>query len=651
MLEFKRLFVLLISVLLLISGCGFTTPDNPEATYELKDRNTEKFNDGIVDYGVEQEITYTNPFDPGLLGTFVNKKTQGVTQLFTDTFKTSAECGGAALTKDISIESSILTVPDGGVWTLDENTFNDEVYQVQFDYTKFTPETAGSEDTEGVLLGFYTEDRLKNYSAGLESGLYIIINEKSQKISFFCPGSENAGEDNPVTLEIPGLNLNGDFSVIATCEKKVTLYCGQSAVYSVKISEGKYSVTDGSGTEKLAGSLGNANLEGRYSAVTCYNAKCSFDRLTVYQCTKGEKTVKNTCSATPREGYSLGLDITDKTDLVSICYSLWHNAINGNGTGKILNVSNVTELLEDYNFSAAKGFVSKEDGVTTNNAYTKFHYWAEPAQGYYRSTDETACRNNMTMLYNANVDFIIIDYTYATAPGYAPGTGTWETYINGPTTVLLDTIMQMRSEGLGTPYVVFWMGSDNMFDYMKKYFLSQEKWADCFVYWDGNPFIMKWRYNGTDTYDGLTVRGMYGLQGSASVGQWSYLEVDNSCAIAYDAEGNPEHMLCDVATQRTYMSDLSSACGRNGGRFWNGHWQNVYNVHPKIVTITWWNEWCAQLYNIDGAGWVFTDEFNQEYSRDIEPMKGGHGDLYYRWLCQYVEYYKAGKACPNLVET
>ena len=58
----------------------------------------------------------------------------------------------------------------------------------------------------------------------------------------------------------------------------------------------------------------------------------------------------------------------------------------------------------------------------------------------------------------------------------------------------------------------------------------------------------------------------------------------------------------------------------------------------------------AQLYYFDSPGYVFTDNFNQEYSRDIEPMKGGHGDQYYRWLCEYIRAYRAGEDCPVLVE-
>ena len=45
-----------------------------------------------------------------------------------------------------------------------------------------------------------------------------------------------------------------------------------------------------------------------------------------------------------------------------------------------------------------------------------------------------------------------------------------------------------------------------------------------------------------------------------------------------------------------------------------------------------------------------TDNYNEEYSRDIEPMEGGHGDMYYQWTKQYVAAYKNLEKCPTLIE-
>lgn len=352
----------------------------------------------------------------------------------------------------------------------------------------------------------------------------------------------------------------------------------------------------------------------------------------------GETYVK----ATPTDGNRLGLDITDKTDLVGICYTMWFNAILGNGTDPVTEWPTVTDMQAKYGFSSEEGFGKG------NNRETLFHYWGKPAQGYYRSSDTQAIRNNMTMLYNGGVDFLVLDFTFAGSE-YHRGTGAWNIYIKASMGPLLDTIMQMRAEGLGTPYVVMWVNNDVLFDDIWQEYYSVEKWQDCFVYWNGKPFVMEWNYQTTET-EHFTVRAMYGLKGKVSGGQWSYLEVENLKTVNYGTDGNPEHVCVCVATQENYMSNTSSAHGRQGGVFWYSQWLTAFEYHPKIVTLTWWNEWTAQLYHVGGFGYVFTDEFNQEYSRDIEPMEGGHGDEYYRWMCEYIGKYKAHKECPVLVE-
>ena len=97
------------------------------------------------------------------------------------------------------------------------------------------------------------------------------------------------------------------------------------------------------------------------------------------------------------------------------------------------------------------------------------------------------------------------------------------------------------------------------------------------------------------------------------------------------------------------------AHGREGGLFWHAQWREAFKHRPKVVTVTWWNEWAAMrgIYpeGHPQAGMSkFVDAYTPEFSRDIEPMEGGHGDQYYRWLGRYIAAYKAGEACPVLIE-
>lgn len=326
----------------------------------------------------------------------------------------------------------------------------------------------------------------------------------------------------------------------------------------------------------------------------------------------------------------MGLDITNKTDLVSICYSIWFDGILGKGTELVENFYNITEVL-----------AGKQEWGEVH----QFHYWAKPAQGYYRSTDKEAARNNLKMLGEADVDFIILDCTnYGDA--YITDIFKGEQWMLAPIRTLCEVVVEMRAEGIKVPYIVLWCGSSDglMIRMVYNMFYSEKKWEDCFVYWEGKPFMITTRpVEEFPCPELFTVRHMWGLTNEKC---WRFLNVSNK-GTAYENNG-PEQISVAVATQETYIS-LPTAHGRNGGKFFYEQWTEAFKIHPKVVTITWWNEWAAQRFIIDGET-CFVDNYNQEYSRDIEPMEGGHGDKYYQWMKQYIAAYKLGEECPELYD-
>ena len=334
-----------------------------------------------------------------------------------------------------------------------------------------------------------------------------------------------------------------------------------------------------------------------------------------------------------------GLDITLKTDLVGICYSTWFTAILGSSKKDPPDNSVI---------------LSKENPKWTK--FYQFHWWAKPALGYYRSDDKEVIRTHMTQLAEMGADYIIIDNTNALASWKI--SSDWENYITIPCTALLDTIVEMRAEGLETPYVVFWShttdeANEETYDVINatyEEFISQEKWRDCFVYWEGKPFMLttselsSWD---TPKYE-LTTRVQWGLN-DTSTGNWTFLQVENPPV--HDEDGFVEQTCVAAAAQETYMN-ISTAHGRNHGIFMYEQWNNAFQYRPKAITITWWNEWAAQCFKDEDTGEpLFVDNYNQEFSRDIEPMEGGHGDQYYQWTKQYIAAYKAlEETCPVLVE-
>jgi hypothetical protein len=76
-------------------------------------------------------------------------------------------------------------------------------------------------------------------------------------------------------------------------------------------------------------------------------------------------------------------------------------------------------------------------------------------------------------------------------------------------------------------------------------------------------------------------------------------------------------------------------------------WERALVLDPPFVMVTGWNEWFAQRLGKPGDAVMFVDQFNREYSRDIEPMKRGHGDNYYYQLVANVRRYKGVEPLPR----
>ena len=90
------------------------------------------------------------------------------------------------------------------------------------------------------------------------------------------------------------------------------------------------------------------------------------------------------------------------------------------------------------------------------------------------------------------------------------------------------------------------------------------------------------------------------------------------------------------------------------GRNFTEQWERAMEIDPPFVFVTGWNEWIAGRFDKDapfhGSGPVtFVDQFNQEFSRDCEPMKGGHGDNYYYQLASNVRRYKGVRPISPVV--
>ncbi len=324
-----------------------------------------------------------------------------------------------------------------------------------------------------------------------------------------------------------------------------------------------------------------------------------------------------------------GLDITQMSDVVSICYSVWFNEVYRPA------YYNITEILRE----------NPQDPQWGPN--TAFHYWAEPAVGYYNSDNVEVIKTHLRQLNEAKVDFIILDFTNGLAE-----------MLLEDTEVLCNTALEMRNSGEDTPGIVFWVKNseaDRSSNGKKIYdmFYESGKYDELFVYWVDKPFLITTQ-EPTDSGDRtltnyFTCRKMWGLQNSLASREWSFLQ-DEPQNVAMSGS-RAEQISVSVAHQESYMS-YPTATTRNDGKTFQEQWRKAFEERPKVVTLTWWNEWMAQRFVDENGETRFVDNYTREASRDIEPMKGGHGDLYYQFMKSYIEAYKAHADFPeNLLET
>ncbi len=162
------------------------------------------------------------------------------------------------------------------------------------------------------------------------------------------------------------------------------------------------------------------------------------------------------------------------------------------------------------------------------------------------------------------------------------------------------------------------------------------------------------------------------FQGPTGPRQWSWLEVYPQHAF-YKTPGVPEQVSVGIG-QNAALGKLSvftnpKAHGRSfhdgrepgalerdfSGKNFAEQWKRALEIDPPFVFITNWNEWIAGRFStnnmpLSGAGPVtFVDEFDTEFSRDIEPMKGGHGDNYYYQMIANIRKYKGVRPISPVV--
>ena len=88
----------------------------------------------------------------------------------------------------------------------------------------------------------------------------------------------------------------------------------------------------------------------------------------------------------------------------------------------------------------------------------------------------------------------------------------------------------------------------------------------------------------------------------------------------------------------------------NYGIYFQERWDEALSNNPQFLYINDWNEWTAGKYQPENgktfpfmgraSSFLFVDQYNAEFNRSIQPMKGGCTDNYYMQMVQNIRRYK-----------
>lgn len=285
-------------------------------------------------------------------------------------------------------------------------------------------------------------------------------------------------------------------------------------------------------------------------------------------------------------------------------------------------------------------------------------YWEEPLYGYYFLNDRWVLRRHVKLLTQAGVDFLIFDTTNRVT--------FWH-----QVRPLLEVLEEYRAEGWNVPKVAYYTNTktgetlDEIWNDLYKPGLFKDLW----FMWDGKPFIIADPAECTpEQQEFFTFRLPQWPTEQQKKGGCPWIDFERPQRVWVDDQGRND-VVAVAVSQHPNLSFGDAAFYGDPvprGRAFHDHrndktpealqygynvaeqWERAIELDPRMVFFTGWNEWSAGRGKGDEPRPILmVDQADWEYSRDVEPMKGGFFDNYYMQLCDYIRRYKGAPAAPK----
>ena len=354
-------------------------------------------------------------------------------------------------------------------------------------------------------------------------------------------------------------------------------------------------------------------------------------------------------SATDALGRTVRVGDERNGDTVGMFYFVWQGA-HTRGQG-LYNISELSANNPDALWNI--------DG-TPESPLGAYHYWGEPLYGYYCSDDPWIAARHVELLTMAGIDYLVCDFTNAVV-------------YDGAVETLLKTLANFQAQGFAVPKIAFYTNSYSAKTVRRVY----EKWyrsgryRDLWFSFDGaRPLIVGRSYDFpaaerefyTSFFDFRESQWpnrdtVLDREKGFPWMDWEYPQTiyDNGTVSVSLAQHPGARMSAGAELNRgrgfDYKTFQNVAANTRLGTNFDGQWQTVFDNRDKVsnVFVTGFNEWIA-IKKEDGLQVFFVDTFNEEYSRDIEMMKGGYGDNYYLQTADYAKRFRYTEARRYLWE-
>ena len=395
---------------------------------------------------------------------------------------------------------------------------------------------------------------------------------------------------------------------------------------------------------------------------------------------------------------SVGPVKTDQRRVVGIFYITWHT--QNLATLPAPYDADVTKVLQaDPN--------ARLQADNPNWKYGSYH-WGEPEMGYFLSQDEWVIRKDMSMLSDAGVDVLVLDVTNAVRywdewevlfstmtkmreeGNSTPQFCFWA--FNGEVITVVQQLYERIYKENKYPDLWFYWDGKPLLLYNSD--PRHDANGGCPAYKDGTHDYS------AEVKDFFTLRNMwwgyYEWAGKRYIGtedNWSfgYSMADERIKsmtpeqLLSKHDGKVEEAAVTPAQHPVTMTDVPMGVGKSWSRrdgepklneydlpdsayvpwlgrkvadpegygiYFQERWEDALAANPQFLYLNDWNEWTAGKYNGE-VGWLgrknpfmFVDQYNSEFNRTIQPMKGGYTDNYYMQMAQNIRRYKGVRPIP-----